>query len=101
MPLVTIDRPERPTRARTSSLPDDDQAALLALAGSDKSVSDGKAYKDASEARKASGPYRRFLRGAVNDGRVTGKVRTATFATGKDGKQVGWAVYLEPAPPTD
>jgi hypothetical protein len=97
MALRAIDPATLPTRsAGQTSIPEDEQAQLLAMVSKGQSASDGSGYATSKEARKAGGPYLRFVKALIKAGTLVGGARFRTFPTGKDGKMVGWAVFVDP-----
>lgn len=96
MALATIARDTIPaqTRGGTSRLPADEQDFLRKIAANGELASDGKTYATRKDATRAAGPYRRFLRGLIRRGDVTGRVRSFTYPSGK---KFAWAVEVIPA----
>lgn len=100
MALQAVDKATLPVRsAGQTSLPEDEQAGLLALVTSGQAASNGASYATSKEAMRAAGPYLRFLRARVKAGEVEGKAHLRTFVTKRDKEDkpaaFGWAVSLD------
>lgn len=100
MALTGISKDALPRRsAGQTSVPEDEQAALLELVGSGQAASNGQSYASSKAAAQAAGPYLRFLRARIKAGVIAGKPRQRTFVTKRDKEDkpsgYGWAVSLD------